>query len=407
MKKLRRFLRILLILLPFSILGICYADDHGGGVSDVHVYNHGGGTAGGTDWTEHGGGLSTDDYDPAWVSSMREDVDSFEPDFSISAKKFLLWWDYFHKYGTTDSIPGDEFTSDTWQIPYEFRITVQYLYSYTNYEGSYWTNYANIIVDPTIDNSVSGTDPWGTYYTLDYSNGKLTYSFDFSNLVSDITFENDIRVQTYAYFNGYPGIMRVVSPSPVGTFLTAGSNCYITDGNTVNIDTNPVMFYAHVGNNSYIQYFWSDYIYGGVTAPETPILTYPTDTTNNYYDQEKNYYYYMQNAVDLIEDSASVSDFEFEYDWGLLSLPAGLIAGTLESLGEYSSVCSFSFNGIDFTLIGGEILSIPPMAFEFDADDYLWLLPFRYLIALSLLFVLSKQAWSLFSNIINGGDTIE
>lgn len=405
-RKLRKFLRILLIILPFSILGFSYADDINGnsnysfpGVAGLYddaldgvknVY----------EWLLYGSEYKSieADYNAGRMSDAGRE--NFE--------KFSDFVNHMVTYGTIDEIPGEEFSSNTWQIPYEFRITAQYSYSYVGYNDIYWTTYANLSpVDPTLSYSVSNTDPWGTAWLLSYQNGKITYNFDFSNLDSGIKYEGDIRIQVYVYFNGYPGIIRAVSPSPVGTFLTSGLNCYITDGNTINIEDGRIMFYAHVGNNSYVQLYWSDYVINYVPPYEVPTFQYPSETNNNYYDKEVNEYNYYQTAVNKVYDAGRAENFTFDVDWGLLNLPAGVALGVLSSLGDYTPVCSFNVQSMTFDIFGNN-LTIPAMNFSFNADDYTWLLPFRYIISIFILLGLAKAFWHIISYMVNGGsDNVE
>lgn len=407
-RKLRKFLRILLIILPFSCSTAFAVSEHAGGTAYGGTYYEYNDTAQAS-WDNI---TYVHDRDPAWVTQMRKDVENslLSPSFTAEARQFLLLWNYTHYYQTTENIPEQIVNADSYLPTNYYQVT--FAMRPDGYPF-YWNIANQIGVSSDVHSSGNLSAPFATG-TYDFYNGNFEInveSFDADNA-------DEIKL-TINSFYGLQGNFTDISTNAYSVTITEGSATY-ENGRLYYNDNNSVSLVAlfHINDNGQYRFnFLSETVTPEIVAPETPDLTYPTQTyydnstgdtvTNNYYDKEINYYNYMTNAVDVLEDRADVNYFEEQtqngFSWGLLSLPAGLTAGMLEALGEYSSVCKFSTQPMSLNILGGHYLHIPAMSFSFNADDYPWLLPFRYIIALSILFVLCKQGWILLANVINGG----
>lgn len=434
MRKLRKFLRILLIILPFSIVGISYATEFEGNqvydgayidTGDSHVQD-------GDEFLNSIDTTIKGIMDKLFFEGFSDIIDGFGQGV-ISGKKyseialqnyneFIPFIEHYGTYGTINLIPGEEYTSDDWNIPHSVRFTkIDYAYSYRDYpeQGSFWSGYWSISeLDVTDSYTYENIDPWGAKIIASWDNGKLSYNIDLSNLDPGVIYESGlgIRIETTFYSNQLGGIIRVVSPQAAGVFLNPIDNCTVTDGNTIHIDDNSGTFkfrqYLDDSQIGYIQYYWSDYVINEVPAYEPPVLQYPQRTyidnstgdtvTNNYYDEEVYYYNYMQSVINQIENAGSANDFSFDMDWGLLNLPIGIIATSLDAL-EYSPTLEFHTSAHEFTLVGGETFTFPKLDLSFDPNNYAWLTPFRYLISLFILVGLAKCLWKMIQNVVNGG----
>lgn len=408
MRKLRKFLRILLIILPFSVSTAFAVEQHAGGNSYGGGYNEYHDTAEAS-WDNI---TYIHDRDPSWVTQMRIDIANslLSPSFTAEARQFLLMWNYTHYYGSLENQPEQIINADSYMPVNYYQVTWA-----MRGEGVpfYWNivNEIGISADTRITGETFATYAEGTY---DFYNGAFTVHIDNFPLAS----AEELKV-TISGINGIAGRFTDISTNAYSVTIIEGNGSY-ENGRLYYDDNDVVSLVALFHPNTDGDYrfnFLSESITPEIVAPETPELTYPTQTyydnstgdtvTNNYYEKEINYYNYMTNAVDVLEDKADANYFEEQtqngFSWGLLSLPAGLTAGMLEALGEYSSVCRFSTQPMSISILNGHYLHIPAMSFSFNADDYPWLLPFRYIIALSILFVLCKQGWILLANVINGG----
>ena len=408
MRKLRKFLRILLIILPFSVSTAFAVSEHAGGTSYGGGYNEYHDTTN-VSWDNI---TYIHDRDPSWVTQMRIDVanSALSPSFTAEARQFLLMWNYTHYFGNLDNQPEQIVNADSYlpvnysQVTWAMRPSgYPFYWNIANHQGL------------TADTRLSGqTDTTFTVGTYDYYNGAFIIHIDSYPMEQ----ADEIKV-TISGIYGIKNRFTDISTNAYSVTITEGNGRY-ENGRLYYDDNASISLVAlfHVNETGDYRFnFLSESITPEIVAPEAPELTYPTQTyydnstgdtvTNNYYDKEINYYNYMTNAVDVLEDKANFDYFEEQtqngFSWGLLSLPAGLFAGTLEALGEYSSVCSFSSQPMSISILNGHYLHIPAMSFSFNADDYPWLLPFRYLIALSLLYVLCRQGWILLANVINGG----
>ena len=428
MKKLRKFLRLLLLLLPFSLMSTAFAvSEHAGGTSYGGTYQH---------WTYDGDtNVSWDNLtyehsrDPQWVTQLRRDVanNSLSPSFMAQASEFLLLWNYTHYFGTTDDVPGEAVESDNWLDLSEFRFQFSVLGHYPNspsqwvFCGSGYTNVSDFVGNNTYSFNVGVYE--GAILNVSKSGMSFTFDTDLSNYSeSDWGFIFDGRVKMEIQLAGtnynYDGKQFYIY-SDSGSILSvnpfdSNTGNYLNGWFTTSSNNSGMYIKFTVVSNSEdgnFSFYFENVDIGGVTAPDTPELSYPegNSTTNNYYDKEVNYYNYMTNATDILEDKVDASyleDVQEWENWGLLSLPPGLCSLALEALGDYSSVCEFHFSGIAINVGDGQVLRVPPMHFEFDADDYGWLIPFRYLIALSLCLGLSYVAWDLICSIVNWGSKL-
>lgn len=414
----KKLLRIIIIFISFfTFYGFAFASasrSEGGGTS----YHSGGyhdspySRNDDFDWTDL---YKTHIEDPVWLTSLRNDAQArnLSHDFQSTADDFLRYWNYVHYFGTRYSIPGADVSSNSWaHSAYLYVHLTSYFQWGADSGGPWWDityNSPAMQYDTTVSKNLtdspgdlygftSGSASYedGVYKQVSTTSGgfgidrtiarvRVTLSSVYS---SDLLGEGDV-----AFYSNDPGFDVVVI-----TGSELGDGKVKSDGHTIDV-------WLHFTDIDFtFTIYVDDFAIGGVTAPSVPTLEYPSYINNNYYDKEVNYYNYMTNALDNILDEGVVSDFfEDTSDWGLLSLPPGLAVECLDALGSYSSVCEFHFDGLYLPIHGDTWFRVPPMHFEFDADDYDWLLPFRYLIALSLALTIAYWAYGLVCSALNWG----
>lgn len=352
-------------------------------------------------------------------------------DYSARGKKNYDDFSQFYKYanmrGSTSSIDGDSFSSSEWDIPYQVNFRFECLYHYRDYpdQPSYWWNCGGFTVDAT-GTALGATDqPW---FVVDYSynNGQLNFNYIKTAdgaIISDDTY----RVTCTFYTNSWGNdnrIIRVVSNAFSGTPLIPINDCDVENGNTIrikNMSDNNYSFYCHTLNSGVINFYWGDYVFGGITAPVTPVYQFPIKENNPYYEREVQEYNYYTTLTQQILDDYDVSQLyndlynSFEgSSWLTFPLEVWRDFGNL-MLDGYSNTFHFHIDRIDLDFIEFGF-NFPECDYEFDPYDYIGgssdlqnamgvlFVTFQHIIAFGYIYALIVWGRSLILRI--GSDTI-
>lgn len=434
MRKLRKFLRILLILLPFSVVSLASATEYDGNkYPDSYYIDYPG------QWIIDG--LSDSDPVSIGIKALFENqkkdweeknalynqistsVDNGQcsPRGKRNFQEFDRYLNHYLTYNTIEEIPGEEITSENWANPNYFymRIRTQALAQFDGSNPS-WENILNkgslsYTSTFTQDMSESPNDLYGinggvaTYsngvYSQSVTLGESSFNLDSTIGRAYVDIQNVYNEGEVAFYSSDPGFeVVIVQGERVGD---SENKVKALDGSS------EIIVWLHFSSLNYnFTIFTDNFVFGGVPAPALPDIQFPQKTyidnstgdtvTNNYYEEEKQYYNYYNNVISQIQNAGNATDFSFDMEWGLLNLPIGIVAGSLDAL-QYSETLEFHTSEHEITLPGGEIFTFPKMDLSFDPDDYTWLTPFRYLISLFILVGLAKCLWKMISNIVNGG----
>lgn len=435
MRKLLKFLFIFPVLLPLSLLSAAAATEYdGNNYPDSYYIDYPG------QWIIDG---LDDKNDPlslgikALFENQKEDweeknalyqqarasVNNGEcsPRGAHNFQEFERYLNHYLTYNTVEEIPGEEITSENWANPNYFYMQIRsQVFARYNGSGEAWVDLLNkgslsYSSSFTQDMTQSPNDIYGvTGGVATYSNGVYSQTAT----VEQNGFNLDPTIG-----RAYVRIQNVYDGGEVAFYSTDPYfDVVIVQGQSVGESENKVkpleneseiIVWMHFSSLNYnFTIFTDDFVFGGVPAPALPDIQFPQKTyidnstgdtiTNNYYEEEKQYYNYYNNVISQIQNAGNATDFSFDMEWGLLNLPIGIVAGSLNAL-QYSETLEFHTYEHEFTLPGGETFTFPKMDLSLDPDEYVWLTPFRYLISLFILVGLAKCLWKMIQNIVNGG----